>query len=510
MTDIKIPQFPESYWRDSASIKNFPKLDESIKVDVGIVGGGITGITAAYLLSKSNLSIALLDAGELLYGTTGHTTAKITVQHGLIYDELIQHFGTDYATGYYEANNEAMRMIEQYIREHNIKCDYEHESAYLFTNSKDYITKLENEQKAYDALKIEHEFTNKMPLNVPVESVLKMKQQANFHPLKYLNALLEQCIKNGVHVYENTAAIDLEYSKHPTILTRDRQRVTCKHVIQASHYPFYDGQGFYPTRMYAERSYVLGLKMSEEFPGGMYINAENPTRSIRSTKHNSQDLWLIGGESHKTGQVKTTLNNYEALLQYAKQHFSVTEYGYRWSAQDLITLDKVPYVGPVTKNQPSVCVATGFRKWGMTNGTIAAKIIHDHIIGVDNKYKDIFTPSRFQAEPALKKFINFNTDVAKHLIKGKLEYTDSNIENMKADEAKVVRIRGKRTGVYKDNENELHLVDTTCTHLGCEVEWNSGERTWDCPCHGSRFSYDGKVVAGPANKPLKNVSLDKQ
>lgn len=508
MSKIQMPQIPGSYWHDSTSFQPFPKLEQSLKVDVGIVGGGITGITAAYLLSKADLKVALLDAGTILHGTTGHTTAKITAQHGLIYDELIQHFGVEHVLNYYEANVEAKRMIEQWIKEYNIECEYQQEDAYLFTNSTTHISKLEREQKAYETLGITHELTDEVPLKLPIKSALVMKSQAQFHPLKYLSFLLNKCKENGVQIYENTTAIDVEFSKHPTILTRDRHRVTCRHVIQASHFPFYDGQGYYPTRMYAERSYVLGLQMKETYPGGMYISAEEPTRSIRSTTMNGKPLLLIGGESHKTGQSKSTMAHYAALQQYAEDNFHITDFKYRWSAQDLTTLDNIPYIGPVTKHQTSVCIATGFRKWGMTNGTIAAKIIHDHIVGEENKYKEVFAPSRFQADPSLKKLFNFNTDVAKHLIKGKLEYTEGRVEDMQADEAKVIRIRGKRTGVYKDLNNDLHLVDTTCTHLGCEVTWNSGDRTWDCPCHGSRFSYKGEVVEGPANKPLTNLSID--
>lgn len=505
----KIPQFPEPYWRDSVSLPTFPNLEESIHVDVGIVGGGIVGITAAYLLSKQNLKVALIDAGVLLNGTTSHTTAKISAQHGLIYDELIQHFQTEQATLYYQACMEAKKLIEDTIEKHDISCDYKQEDAYLFTNSDFYVPKLQTEKKAYDQLDIPGELTDTMPLNIPIKSALVMKDQAQFHPLKYLKVLLEEAVKNGVEVYENTTAVDVEYNKHPAIITRNGERIVCRYVIEASHYPFYDGQGFYPTRMYPERAYVIAVRTPQKFPGGMYINAESPTRSVRTIHVDGEDLWLIVGENHKTGQGKSTMDHYQALQEYAETHFGISDYVYRWSAQDMTTLDKVPYIGPVTDEQESVLVATGFRKWGMTNGTIAAKVLSDRIMDKDSPYKKLYVPSRFQADPAIWNFTSANADVAKHMIKGKLEYTNDNIKDLSPDDATITRVNGQRTGVYKDSDNKLYAVDTTCKHLGCEVNWNSGERTWDCPCHGSRYSYTGEVIEGPAKESLDKVELEK-
>jgi len=503
-----MPEHPEPYWRESTDLPSFPKLQESIKVDVGIVGGGITGITAAHLLAKENINVGLLDSNVILNGTTGHTTAKVTAQHGLIYDEFISHFGLEKTQLYYQANMDAKKFIKQTIDQYNLKCDYKEENAFLYTNSDDYLLKLENEQKAYDKVKIPHEMKTNIPLAIPIKSALVMPNQGQFHPLKYLKQLVDESVSNGVLFYENTAAIDVEYNKHPTIITRDGYRVTCRYVIEASHYPFYDGQGFYPTRLKPERSYIIGVKTDKSYPGGMYINAESPTRSIRNTPIDDEDLWLIAGENHRTGQGKSTIDHYVALQNFAEKQFGIKDFIYRWSAQDLTTLDKLPYIGPVTKGQDSVLVATGYRKWGMTNGTIAAQILADTILDKENPYKELYTPARFKGDPSVKKFAQFNTNVAKSLIKGKLDDTKENINNLDIDEAIITRLNGERTGVYKDKNAELHLVDTTCTHLRCEVAWNSGERTWDCPCHGSRFSYTGEVIEGPAKEPLEKRSLN--
>ncbi|MUV39836.1 putative Rieske 2Fe-2S iron-sulfur protein YhfW [Lentibacillus sp. JNUCC-1] len=503
----KMPQFPESYWRKSAALKTYSKLEETIQTEVAIVGGGITGITAAYMLAQKGVDVVLIDAGPILEGTTGHTTGKITAQHGLIYDELIQHIGVEKAKQYYQANTKAIQIIQSISKEHQINCDLKTEDAFIYTNAQDKVAQLAKEEEAYQKLGIQGEIVQNMPLDVPYMSALKMSDQAQFHPLKYLTGVLEQAIAKGLKVYENTAAIDIEYQRNPAVVTRDGHRIHCEQVIQASHYPFYDGEAFFPTRMYAERAYIIAVKSPTQFPGGMYINAEQPTRSIREVTIYEEPYWLIAGENHKTGQGISTIKHYEALETFAKEHFSIEELQYRWSAQDLTTLDKLPYIGPVTRGQNRVFVATGFRKWGMTHGTIAAKMITDFIVEGDSPYAELYTPSRFQADPSLRKLVSFNTDVAKHLIKGKLEFTNENVKNLTTDEATITRINGKRTGVYKDQEEKLFAVDTTCTHLGCEVEWNSGDRTWDCPCHGSRFTYTGDIVNGPATEPLKQIDI---
>lgn len=504
-----LPKQSTSYWYDSVELPRFDKLKEKIKVDVGIVGAGMTGITAAYLLSKQGLKVCLIDAGQILNGTTGHTTAKITAQHGMIYDEFISHFGVENTQLYYEANIQAKNFIESMINEYEINCQYTTEDAYLYTKSADYITKLENEYKAYEKLNIKGELIDTVDLPFPVKKALKMSEQAHFHPLEYLKALLQACKENGVEIYEETRALNVEHNKHPTIITEDDHRILCRYVIQASHYPFYDGTGFYPAKMYADRSYIIACKTNKAVKNGMYINAETPTRSIRPIEINNEDLLLIAGDAHKTGQSnEPMISHYEALQQFAENNFGLQEILYRWSAQDLVTLDKIPYVGPVTKAQSNVFVATGFRKWGMTNSTNAALLITDLITEQDNPFKELFSPGRdIKADPSIRKIISYNTDVAKHLIKGKMERPEEDIETLEPNEGCVTTVQGERAGVYKDADGRLHAVDTTCTHMGCEVQWNDAENTWDCPCHGSRYTYTGDILNGPAVKPLKKLEL---
>lgn len=503
-----LPTYPESLWIQAIEgLPSFPKLQHDIEADVAVVGGGIAGITTAYQLTQAGLKVALLEAGKLLNGTTGHTTAKITAQHNLIYDELMNQEGKEKAKLYYKANHDARQFIESLAEKHGIDCNLQAQDAYVFTNSDEYVQKLQNEMAAYESLGIPGAYLDRIPLDVPAKAAVRMDAQAQFHPLQYMSALVKLLDESGCRLYEQSTAVDIQEGPRTKVVTAEGHSVTCKHVVVCSHFPFYDGHGFFFARMHAERSYALAIKTDTAYPGGMYISAEEPTRSIRSAaSSDGTPLLIVGGQNHKTGQGICTINHYEALQGYASQYFGAKEIAYRWSAQDLVTGDKLPYIGRITSSSPNVYIATGFKKWGMTSSTAAALLISDLIQERPNEYEELFAPSRSLALKTLKNLVVDNFDVAKHLIGGKLEMVRRKPEDLAPDEGAAVTVKGSRAGAYRDKEGELHIVDTTCTHMGCEVEWNDGERTWDCPCHGSRFSYTGEVMEGPAEKPLKSVS----
>ena len=498
-----LPESPVSYWQESIDFEEFPQLDQDKQVDVVIVGGGITGITSAYLLVNEGFKVAIVEAGRLLNGTTGHTTAKITAQHDLIYDEFIQNIGVNEAKLYYEANMEAVNFIKRTVEQQQIDCDFSEQDAYLYAITDEYASKLETEAKAYEKLGIAGELIDHMPLDIDIKQTLVMKNQAQFHPIKYLSHLIQIIQKKGGLIFENTTAVNVETGKQPIVLTKEGGRITGNYVLSCTHFPFYEGLGFYSTRLYADRSYIVAAETNKAFPGGMYISADQPTRSVRSVMIDGKEMILIAGESHKTGQGKNTMTHYEALASFGRQTLGLENIAYRWSAQDLVTLDKVPYIGAVTPEQSNLLIATGFRKWGMSNGTAAALLFRDLVKDGKNKFQQLYTPSRLNVHPSLKNFLVQNANVAAHLIKGKFEIPEQKIKDLANDEAAVVSVKGERKGVYKDKEGTINIVDTTCTHVGCEVEWNEGERTWDCPCHGSRFSYTGEVIEGPAEKPLQ-------
>ncbi|PAL05865.1 FAD-dependent oxidoreductase [Peribacillus simplex] len=502
-TEGKLPEIPKSYWKDSVDLPQFPRLEKDIHVDVVIVGGGITGLTSAYLLVNEGLKVAVLEADGLLNGTTGHTTAKVTAQHGLIYDEFIHNIGRSKARLYYEANAEAVRFIEKTVEQHKINCDFSKQDAYIYATTEEYARKIEKEAAAYEKIGIDGELVDNIPFDLEIQNGLVMRNQAQFHPTKYLAHLVQIVTEKGGLIFENTTAVNIEAGQPPTVLTREGLRITGNYVLACSHFPFYEGLGLYSTRMYASRSYILAAKTKKPFPGGMYVSVDQPARSLRSVTINGEEMVLIVGEDHKTGQGIDTLEHYKALETFGQKVFGLSDIIYRWSAQDLITLDKIPYIGEITSGEPNILIATGYRKWGMSNGTAAALLFRDMILGKGSKYQDLYTPSRFYAHPGLKNFLVENANVVGHLIKGKLEVSNKTLKDLSNDEGAVITIKGQRRGAYKDKKGIMHIVDTTCTHIGCEVEWNNGDRTWDCPCHGSRFSYTGEVVEGPAEKPLQ-------
>ncbi len=496
-------QPPQPYWIASTESTSYPALDQDVKADVAIIGGGLVGITAAYLLKRENLRVVVVEADRIIQGATGHTTAKITAQHALIYHKLIQHLGMEKARQYAEANEYAINFLEELIREKEIDCDFSRQEAYVYTQSDQYIQQIEDEVKAASNLGLKAVYLEELPLPFAIKAAERFDGQAQFHPRKYLLALAKDIPGDGSHIFEQTRAVDFHEGRPFTVITEKGHKVVADSVILASHFPAYGGNGYYFARMYPERSYALAIIAQEKYPGGMYITAEDPGRSLRSTPYQDGELIIVGGEHHKTGQGPATDTHYRNLSQFARQTFTVTDMLYRWSTQDYTTLDEIPYVGRITAKTPNVYVATGFRKWGMTNGTAAAILLKDLIVKGESPWAPVYDPSRFEADPMIKKFITTNVNVAGQMIGGKLKSVPKDVE-LAPGEAKVVDHDGNKVGLYRDNKGKVHAVDITCTHMGCELTWNAAELSWDCPCHGSRFTYEGNIIEGPALKTLRS------
>ena len=305
-------------------------------------------------------------------------------------------------------------------------------------------------------------------------------------------------------IYLRTQGVVSIEEGNPCVLLTDKgNKITCSKVIIASHFPCYDGLGLYLTKLRPERSYIIGAKIKEKFPDGMYINAEEPGRSLRSQNDKDGQLVLVGGEGHKTAHGENTITHYKNLINFAENTFNVENILYRWSSQDYLTIDSVPYVGYLNSKTENIYVATGYGKWGMTNGIAAAIILKDLIVNIDNPWKDVYNPSRSASVTSTKNFVIENFDVAKELVIGKLGPVGNNL-NLEKGEGKAVELEGDKYGAYKDQQGITHIVDITCTHLGCELKWNAAEKSWDCPCHGSRFTYEGDIIEGPAVKKLNH------
>lgn len=493
---------PQSYWLTPSSQPAYSALDRDLKVDVAIVGGGIAGITAAYLLMKEGIKPVLLEADRILFGTTGHTTAKITSQHELVYGKLLAAVGTERARQYAEANESAIRQIRSIVKELQIECDLFDESAFVFTDVEGNIKKINDEVSSAIDLGIKAEYVERIPFDIPCKAAVRFDGQAQFHPRKYGLALAKEIEKEGGTIYEQTRVVDLEERGSGYLLhTGNGKKVEAKKVVIASHYPFLNKPALYFARLYVERSYIVAIRARESYPGGMYINAEDPTRSLRSQPSDLGELTLVGGENHKTGQLDDTYRPYRALVDFAYKHFKVVDIPYHWSAQDCMAMDGIPYAGRYSEGYENLYVATGFGKWGMTNATASAMLIRDLAINGRSPWEDVYAPSRFNAAASTRNLVVENANVAAELIKGKLEPRPEDID-IKPGEGKVIDVDGHRAGAFRDANGNLHVVDTTCTHMGCELNWNTAEHSWDCPCHGSRFDVDGKVIEGPALRAL--------
>lgn len=496
-----LKKLPQSYWLDSSDSTDYPSLSEDESFDVVIVGAGMAGILCAYLLHDQNLSIALIDSGRIIGGTTSHTTAKITSQHGLIYDKIKNQMGVELAQQYAEANENAIVQIKNIIDKHKIDCNFSPQSSYVYAEDEENIMKIENEVKATSELGIKSSFIDEIPFPISIKAGIKFDNQAQFHPRKFLLPLAGIISEAGVKIYENTRAVDLEDGDKITITTEQGKKITANKVIIASHYPFFNKQGMYFSRIYTERTYIIAISAKEKYPGGMYLNAENPSRSLRGLDTEEGQLILVVGENHKTGQGSDMANHYRKLIDFTDTLFTIEDIPYRWSTQDCMTLDGIPYIGYYKQDTSNILVATGFQKWGMTNSMVAAKIIRDLIIDGSSPWQDVYSPSRKNILGSAKTFIVENLDVAKHLISGKISPLPEDVK-VEPGEAEVFEHDGERTGAYRDEQGKLFLVNTTCTHMGCELNWNSAEKSWDCPCHGSRFTYSGHIIDGPAVTPL--------
>ncbi|HEX2927579.1 MAG TPA: FAD-dependent oxidoreductase [Ruminiclostridium sp.] len=492
---------PQSLWMATTDNTGYPKLSGDIDVEIAIVGGGITGLLTAHFLKEKGFNSAILEADRILQGTTGHTTAKITSQHGLVYSKIRDNISGEFAKQYADANETAIRMFEKIAKENNIECDMVPQSSYIYTMQEQYISKIQAEADIASKLGINAVYLEEIPLPFQVKAAVRFDNQAQFHPRKFLLSLAKILSDKGVQIFEQSRIVNIEDGSNYVLYTADGNKITAKKVVIASHYPFYNKHGGYFTRIYPERSYVVAVKAKEGYPGGMYITAEDPGRSFRSQQTDKGELILIGGEHHKTGQGEDTIEHYKTLADYSRSIFTIEDIPYRWSTQDCMTLDSLPYVGYFTSNTPYLYIATGYGKWGMTNSMASSMILSDLIAGEKNHWQDAYSPSRETIMASAKDFVVENLNVAKELIKGKLSTIPVDVD-IKPGEGRIIEADGQRAGAYRDLQGTLHVVDTTCTHMGCELIWNSAENSWDCPCHGSRFSYEGDVIEGPALRPL--------
>jgi glycine/D-amino acid oxidase-like deaminating enzyme/nitrite reductase/ring-hydroxylating ferredoxin subunit len=486
----------------------FPELDAEVRADVAVIGGGIVGITTGLLLSEAGVSVVLLESDRLVHGVTGHTTAKVTSQHGLIYDRLRSDFGLDAARAYGEANETALAWIADRVERDGIECDFRRRAAYAYATSSSERSQVESEADAAAAAGLPARMADTVPLPFAVEGAVRFDGQAEFHVRRYLLALVDALTAAGCRIFEHTRAVEVDSHRQPAVVKTAGGRVVADQVVVATHYPFLDRSLAF-ARVHPERSYAIVCRIAGPPPDGMFISAGSPTRSVRAVPVAGEELLLVGGEGHRTGTGGDTEERYRRLEAFAREHWNVRSVDYRWSAQDNTTVDHVPYVGRLNPREQRVLMATGFAKWGMTGGTAAALLLADLLIGRDNAWASLLDPNRLTLRASAPRLVTENLQAGLRFVGDRLTKPGRRAaEDLLPGEGDIARLHGERVAAYRDEDGTLHAVSPTCTHLGCQVNFNAAERTWDCPCHGSRFAPDGTVLQGPAVHRLERKPVD--
>lgn len=431
----------ESAWQANTKLPAFPKLDRDTKTDILIIGGGIAGILTAYFLHQNGVKYILVEKDRICSGTTQNTTAKITFQHGLIYQKILKNNGVEAAKKYLNVNKTAFEKYTEMCR--NIECNYEIKDSYVYSvNDRKAI---ENEMNALSKIGYKAELCENLPIPIKTVGAVKFLKQAQFDPLKFISA-----IASRLNIYENTFVREMI----GTTAVTDRCRIKADKVIVTTHFPFINKHGSYFLKLYQHRSYVIALENAQNI-NGMYVDENHKGMSFR----NYGDLLFVGGGGHRTGEIG---GNWNELRNFAKSHYPDAKEKYHWAAQDCMSLDGIPYIGKYSRNTPYMYVASGFNKWGMTTSMVSAMMLSNMVMERRNDYEDIFSPSRSIIRPQL--FINSGKAI----------------------------------------KNLLTPTTKRCPHMGCALKWNSAEHSWDCACHGSRFSDVGKILDNPANGDKNN------
>lgn len=494
----------KSLWIDSVNNdREFDKLDTNLESDICIIGNGMFGMTCGYYLSNLGFKVVIVDKDNLA-GTTCYTTGKITSQHGLFYNYLKKSYSEKFAKDYLQANEKAILNIKNIIEKESIDCDFEFQNNYLYTTKDEEVNLLLEEQKVLKMLDYNSIFTTNVSLPFEIKGALEFKNQAKFNPLKYILGLAKCIINKKGKIYNNTTITKIQKNSDNYILYDNNNNIIkSKKVIIATRYPFINFPGLYFSKLYQSTSYTLVIESKKELLNNMYINISRPIFSFRTAKFQGKDVLLIVGEDCKTGHNLLNTNPYDIMGDFVSKYYPTSNILYKWSSQDSISLDKLPYIGKYSKFLPNVYVGAGFKKWGMTLSNVAANIIVDEICQKENKYSYLFSSSRFDFFKNFSETKNLFTDSAKGLIFDKFKLKDINLDRIEKNSGGIVKINGKKVGVYRDDQNNIYAINPICSHMGCILSWNNFDKTWDCPCHGSRYNYDGKNIYEPGFKDLE-------
>jgi glycine/D-amino acid oxidase-like deaminating enzyme/nitrite reductase/ring-hydroxylating ferredoxin subunit len=487
-----LPERPASPWL-AEEAPPWPRLEAPLETDVAVVGGGIVGVTAARALAASGARVALLEADRIGAGVSGHTTAKLSSLHGLTYASLRSRYGEGVATAYAAANEAGIARVRSEVERGAIDCSLRSKPNYTYTERAERVAELEAEAEAAAAAGLAASLVDDCDLPFSIRAAVRVEEQAEFHPHRYLIALARAAEGDGARLFQRTRAVALEGS---TIRLENGPSVRADRIIVATHLPFLD-RGLWFARTYPERSYALSIKVEGELPQGMYLSAESPTRSIRSHPFDRGERLIVGGESHRPGAASEP-DRYRALERWSRGRWPVVEVEHRWSAQDNMPVDGLPFVGRLWPLSDRALCATGLRKWGLAMGTTAAEMLAVMARGEDPPWGEVFRTGRLNLLRSARAFAFHNADSGFRFFADRV-LRRASAGGLQPGEGRVVGAGLRQAAVYRDNAGALHRLSARCTHLGCIVHWNGAERSWDCPCHGSRFApATGEVLQGPA------------
>jgi glycine/D-amino acid oxidase-like deaminating enzyme/nitrite reductase/ring-hydroxylating ferredoxin subunit len=489
-----------SLWKATSKTISFPPLSGDLDADVVIIGGGITGITAARHLSRAGLSVVVLEAGEVGSGTTGYSTGNLYATLDSLLFRVRERWDSKTAVDVVRARGETLAAIEALISEHGISCAYSRRPLYLFSVDDSSDSSLKQEHAALMEAGLTAHLVNSIPLPVPMRQAIRLEDQAQFHPLAYVSQLARRIASDRCRIYEHSAVIDLD--RDEASCATDRGRVRARALIFATHTP--KGFNLLQTELGPYREYGLAARLEQgSYPEGIFWSLDEAGHSIRSFEQEGANYLLVIGEKHKTGQNEKGIDYFKRLELYVRSHFDVAAILHRWSAQHYRPADELPYIGRAAASDKTY-VATGFGTDGLIYGSLAARIIADDILGKENPWKELFNARRFTPAKSAASFVQENANVAVQYVKTLLARADmDDLGELQPGEGAVTEIKGHKLAASRDEAGTLTVLSRICTHLGCAVHWNGLEKSWDCPCHGSRFRPDGEVIEGPAMKHLE-------
>lgn len=494
-----------SLWVATAGGTQYSRLEEDLEVDVAVIGGGIAGLTAAYELKRRGLTVAVLEGSGIGTGVTGSTTGKVTSLHRLAYTQLTADHGEEAARTYGQANEAALAYIAATVEAERLECGFRRVSNYTFAESAgQQLEAVRAEAELAARLGLPASFTTDVPLPFATEGAVRFDNQAQFHAVKYLHGLARAVDGGGSVVVERTPVREVRDGT-PAVAVTDHGTVRARDIVLATNVPMRDG-GRYSGSLTLHRSYIVASPARGMPADATFISADEPMRSILTTREDGTDYVLVGGEGHPVSGADAgsasgspgggSAARFERLAEFSRGRLGSGEPAYRWSTQDTLPADGLPFAGPLTPDSRHVYVITGLRKWGLTNGTAGALIVADAITGAPNPWAALYDSTRPVAAPTPA--VAASTEEPLPRWRG--------LPGLAPREGAVFDVGGKATAVYADAAGDLHALSARCTHLRCVVEFAPGtdgaEPTWDCPCHGSRFALDGTVIQGPAEKDL--------